>query len=89
MPLFNEASRIYTPGEINVMRDCFSQAAILLEESNSAHTEAELATCIMKLYESGLREPAYIAQLSARLAHSKFRPDADNPNIQGLNEEIL
>ncbi|MGU3400424.1 hypothetical protein ACLBWS_11885 [Brucellaceae bacterium D45D] len=93
MPLFNEASRIYTPAEINVMRDCFSQAVIFLKESNSAYSKAELATSIIKLYESGLRDAAYIAQLSARLAHSKFRADyngdAANPNIQGLHEEIL
>ncbi len=89
MPLFNEASRIYTPSEINVMRDCFSQAAILLEESNRDYSKAELAASIIKLYESGLKDPAYIAQLSARLAHSKFRADADNSNIASLREEIL
>jgi len=72
MPLFNEASRIYNPIEVNFMRSCFSQAAIMLEESDQDYSAADLASCIIMLYQSGLRDHAYLSELSARLAHQRF-----------------
>ncbi|PWL16635.1 hypothetical protein DKP76_16425 [Falsochrobactrum shanghaiense] len=72
MPLFNEASRIYSPNEVNFLRSCFSQSAIILEESDRSYSAEELAGCIIRLYESGLRDLNSIAELAARLAHSKF-----------------
>ena len=72
MPLFNEASRIYHPLEVNFMRSCFSQAAIMLEESDQDYSAADLASCITRLYQSGLRDHAYLRELSARLAHQRF-----------------
>lgn len=73
MPLFNEASRIYNPLEVNFMRSCFSQAAIMLEESDREYSASELAACIIMLYESGLRDHEYLCELSARLAHQRYK----------------
>ncbi|NYD84292.1 hypothetical protein [Brucella intermedia] len=72
MPLFNEASRIYHPLEVNFMRSCFSHAAIMLEEKDQSYSAADLASCIFMLYQSGLRDRAYLSVLSARLAHQRF-----------------
>ncbi|KAB2784593.1 hypothetical protein F9K97_16595 [Brucella anthropi] len=72
MPLFNEASRIYSSVEVNFMRSCFAQSAIILEESDRSYSATELAECIIRLYESGLRDLNYISELAARLAHSRF-----------------
>lgn len=72
MPLFNEASRIYNSLEVNFMRSCFSTAAIMLEESDQNYSAAELASCIIMLYQSGLRDHGYLSELSARLAHQRF-----------------
>nr|WP_278436566.1 hypothetical protein [Brucella anthropi] len=33
MPLFNEASRIYKPEEVNFMRSCFSNTASFLKKA--------------------------------------------------------
>ncbi|WP_235917017.1 hypothetical protein [Brucella anthropi] len=73
MPLFNEASRIYNPLEVNFMRSCFSNAAIMLEESDRTYSPSELASGIIMLYESGLRDQSYICELAARLAHQKYQ----------------
>ena len=73
MPLFNEASRIYNPLEVNFMRSCSSNAAIMLEESDRTYSPSELASGIIMLYESGLRDQSYICELSARLAHQKYQ----------------
>lgn len=72
MPFFNEASRIYNPIEVNFMRSCFSHAAIMLEESDQDYSATDLASCIIMLYQSGLRDHAYLSELSARLAHQRF-----------------
>lgn len=72
MPFFNEASRIYNPIEVNFMRSCFSNAAIILEESDKNYSPSELASSIIMLYESGLRDQSYICELSARLAHQRY-----------------
>ncbi|GAA5658436.1 MULTISPECIES: hypothetical protein [Brucella] len=72
MPLFNEASRIYNSLEVNFMRSCFSTAAIMLEESDQDYSAADLASCIVILYQSGLRDHGYLCELSARLAHQRF-----------------
>ncbi|OAE39740.1 hypothetical protein [Brucella intermedia] len=72
MPFFSEASRIYNPIEVNFMRSCFSNAAIMLEESDQDYSAADLASCIIMLYHSGLRDHAYLSELSARLAHQRY-----------------
>lgn len=72
MPFFNEASRIYDPIEVNFMRSCFSHAATILEESDHDYSAADLASCIILLYQSGLRDHAYLSELSARLTHQRF-----------------
>lgn len=71
MPLFNEASRIYSSVEVNFMRSCFAQSTRILEESDRPYSASELAGCIIRLYESGLRNLDYISELAARLAHSR------------------
>lgn len=81
MPLFNEASRIYKPDEVNFLRSCFSHAAIILEESDRAYRPAELSAAIILLYESGLRDLHYIAELASRLAHK--RQDDRDPDGLG------
>lgn len=73
MPLFNEASRIYSPSEVAFMRSCFGHAAIMLEESDQGYSRSELASCIILLYESGLRDHGYLCELSARLAHQRYQ----------------
>nr|WP_313012367.1 hypothetical protein [Brucella intermedia] len=72
MPFFSETSRIYNPIEVNFMRSCFSNAAIMLEESDQDYSAADLTSCIIMLYHSGLRDHAYLSELSARLAHQRF-----------------
>jgi hypothetical protein len=72
MPFFNEASRIYTPVEVDLLRSCFTYAAVILEESDRNYSASELASCVMMLYEHGLRDRNYLCELAARLAHQKY-----------------
>ncbi|NKC23466.1 hypothetical protein HED50_23180 [Ochrobactrum oryzae] len=87
MPLFNEASRIYKPEEVNFMRSCFSNAAIILEESDREYTASDLSSAIIMLYQNGLRDLTYIAELASRLAHKRYMerhpdtPVAANVNV--------
>jgi hypothetical protein len=85
MPFFNEASRIYNPLEVNFMRSCFGNAAIMLEESDQDYSASELASCIIMLYESGLRDHAYLSELSARLAHQRYLKRHDIEPHQAAN----
>nr|WP_312826005.1 hypothetical protein [Brucella anthropi] len=85
MPLFNEASRIYNPLEVNFMRSCFGNAAIMLEESDRNYSPSELASCIIMLYESGLRDQLYICELAARLAHQRYQTRHDIQRIPAAN----
>ncbi|KAB2703090.1 hypothetical protein D7I41_12735 [Ochrobactrum sp. MH181795] len=85
MPLFNEASRIYNPLEVNFMRSCFSNAAIMLEESDRDYSPSELASSIIMLYESGLRDQLYICELAARLAHQRYQTRHDIQRIPAAN----
>ncbi|MFE0235299.1 hypothetical protein ACFW0F_15265 [Brucella anthropi] len=85
MPLFNEASRIYNPIEVNFMRSCFGNAAIMLEESDRNYSPTELASTIIMLYESGLRDQLYICELSARLAHQRYQTRHDIQTIPVAN----
>ena len=78
MPLFNEASHIYRPDEVDFMRRCFSHAAIILEESDHSYAETELSASIVLLYQGGLRDLHYIAELASRLAHR--RRDGERPD---------
>lgn len=73
MPLFNEAHRIYHPDEINFLRSCYLKAATNLEEQGRDYCASELASCIMMLYESGLRNAAYVSELAARLAYQRYK----------------
>lgn len=72
MPFFNEASRIYTPEEVDFLRSCFTNAAIILEESDRDYSASELASCVMMLYQHGIRDRPYLIELAARLAHQKY-----------------
>lgn len=85
MPLFNEASRIYGPLEVNFMRSCFSNAAIMLEESGQDYSAADLASCILMFYQSGLRDHANLSELSARLAHQRFKIHNDIEQCRTAN----
>ncbi|WP_266031729.1 hypothetical protein [Brucella intermedia] len=82
MPLFNEASRIYHPLEVNFMRSCFSHAAIMLEESDQGYSAADLTSYIIMLYQSGLRDQSYICEIAARLAHHGSRDATKSNNVQ-------
>ncbi|MDX4075567.1 hypothetical protein [Brucella sp. NBRC 113783] len=73
MAFFNEASCIYTPNEVDFLRSCFTTAAIILEESGRPYSPSELAACVIKLYQCGLRERSQLMELAARLAHQKNR----------------
>lgn len=87
MPLFNEASRIYKPEEVNFMRSCFSNAAIILEESDREYAATDLSSAIIMLYQNRLRDLTYIAELASRLAHKRYMerhpdtPIAANVNV--------
>jgi hypothetical protein len=49
MPLFHPSSQIYTAEELDIMRQCFSRAAALLEAESCDFEEAELAAIIYKI----------------------------------------
>ncbi|MFK4062236.1 MULTISPECIES: hypothetical protein [Brucella] len=85
MPLFNEASRIYNPLEVNFMRSCFSHAAIMLEESDRNYSPSELASSIITLYASGLRDQLYICELAARLTHQRYQIRHGSPAAANSN----
>ncbi|MBA8840870.1 hypothetical protein [Ochrobactrum sp. RH2CCR150] len=72
MPLFHEASRIYSQIEVDFMRRCYALASIVLEETNHAYSGRDLASTILLLYDSGLRDYNYIVELSALLSRKKF-----------------
>jgi hypothetical protein len=65
VPLFNEASRIYAPDDIEFLRHCVSLASAKIAEPQLQ--ESLLAERILRLYESGLRDPATICDLAIRL----------------------
>ena len=79
MPFFNEASRIYTPVEVDFLRSCFTNAAITLEESDRDYSAQELASCIIMLFE---REPSRLCELAARLAHQRYTVRQDLRALQ-------
>lgn len=86
MPLFHEASRIYSQVEVDFMRSCYTLAAIVLEESDHAYSGRDLASSILLLYDSGLREQNYIVELSARLSHKRFA-ERHPQNSEGANSQ--
>ncbi|WP_079211028.1 hypothetical protein [Brucella pituitosa] len=65
MPLFNKASRIYGPDEVEFLRNCVSLA--LPKLSDITLDENLLAEQIMRLYESGLRDPSTICDVAVQL----------------------
>ncbi|OYR17329.1 hypothetical protein CEV32_4022 [Brucella rhizosphaerae] len=65
VPLFNEASRIYAPDEIDFMRNCVALASLKL--SGPQLDEAVLAEQVLRLYESGLRDSSVVCDLAIRL----------------------
>jgi hypothetical protein len=69
---YNAASRIYNSIEVNFLRSCFNCAAIILGESYRNYSASELSSCIIMLYEHGLRDQSYLCELAARLAHQKY-----------------
>lgn len=86
MPLFNEASRIYKPEEVNFMRNCFSNAAIILEESDREYAATDLSSAVIMLYRNGLRDLNYISELASRLAHKRYTErHLDAPVVANLN----
>lgn len=87
MPFFNEASRIYNNIEVNFLRSCFNNAAIILEESDRNYSASELSSCIIMLYEHGLRDQSYLCELAARLAHQKFTNRCTMPILYDNSNE--
>ncbi len=73
MPLFSEESRVYDPEEVKFMRRCFSQAALILEESNMDYTVADLSSAIFMLYVKGMRNIDRISTLASRLVAKSYR----------------
>ncbi|NNU63187.1 hypothetical protein D8666_21040 [Ochrobactrum soli] len=86
MPFFNEASRVYNTIEVTFLRSCYTNAAIILEESDQNYSAHELASCIILLYERGLRDQSYISELAANLAHLRYsrRHQMDRANSNNL-----
>lgn len=82
MPLFNEASRIYAPDEIDFLRHCVSLASAKLADTRLE--ESLLAERVLRLYESGLRDAATICDLAVRLTSTGIEPsDAFAANCNG------
>ncbi|KAB2689254.1 hypothetical protein [Brucella pseudogrignonensis] len=82
MPLFNEASRIYAPDEIDFLRHCVSLASAKLADTKLE--ESLLAERVLRLYESGLRDAASICDLAVRLTSTGTEPsDAFAANCNG------
>jgi len=88
MPLFNEAHRIYHPDEINFLRSCYSKAAMNLENQGRDYCASELASCIMMLYESGLRNAAYVSEMAARLAYQRSKKRRLDGPYRAANSNI-
>ena len=86
MPFFNEASRIYNTVEVTFLRGCYTNAAVFLEESDQNYSAHELASCIILLYERGLRDRSFISELAANLAHLRYnrRIQKDRTNSNNL-----
>lgn len=74
MPLFNEVSRIYTPEEIEFLRECVTQASNKLTDND--FDPAVLAQRILKFYESGLRDAEQIVDLTVRM-HDRVKQSLD------------
>jgi len=83
MPLFNNSSHIYSPDEVEALRRCFSNAAIMLNEKGRDYSDAELAEAIIKLFDSGLRDLDQLTELAARLI------DIDTKNEATIAETIV
>lgn len=75
MPLFNEASRIYTPEEIDFLRECVAQASNKLADNND--DSAVLAQRVLRFYESGLRDVEQIANLTVRMHNRVTQSSAE------------
>ncbi|OIS90242.1 hypothetical protein [Brucella cytisi] len=88
MPLFSEASRIYTLEEVNFLRRVHSDAAKLLRTSDREYAEIDLSSTIIMLYESGLRDLGYITELAARLAHQKYQFRHPNDSFPAANSNL-
>lgn len=83
MPLFNSSSHIYSPDEVEDLRRCFSNAAIMLKEKARYYNDADLAEAIIKLFDSGLRDLEQLSELAARLI------DIDTKNEATIAETIV
>jgi hypothetical protein len=62
---------------------------LILEESDHDYSASDLASCIIMLYHSGIRDHAYFCELSARLALQRFQRrheirDTSAANTSGL-----
>ncbi|GLU29314.1 hypothetical protein Brsp01_45470 [Brucella sp. NBRC 12950] len=74
MPLFNEANRIYTPEEIEFLRECVAQASGRLTDRK--HASPILAQRVLMFYESGLRDAEQIVDLTVRM-HDRVKGSLD------------
>ncbi len=82
VPLFNEASRIYAPDEIDFLRRCVALASEKLDSTQLQ--ESLLAERVLRLYESGLRDAATISDLASRLTSKGSQTsDASAANCNG------
>lgn len=88
MPVFNEASRIFTLEEVNFMRRIYSDAASRLEESGLEYTAVDLSSTIIMLYESGLRDLGYLSELASRSAHQKYKFRQPSGSFPAANSNI-
>lgn len=78
MQLFNPSRRIYKPDEVNFLRSCFSEAVNILDTNGQKYATVELSAAIVKLYEGGLRDLNYIAELSSLLANKQYYDRCDD-----------
>ncbi|WP_285540310.1 hypothetical protein [Brucella sp. NBRC 12950] len=83
MPLFNSSSHVYSSDEVEALRRCFSNAAIMLNEKGRDYSDADLAQAIIKLFDSGLRDLDQLSELAARLI------DLDTKNDVTVAETIV
>ena len=71
MPYFNRTSHIYSPDEVNILRSCLERSASLLKATHTHYDEDELATTVIRLYDSGLRDLDHLVELAAQMVTSR------------------
>lgn len=90
MPLFSQTSQIYSPDEVNQLRSCVEQAAVMFEKNGLDYDEGLLAEAVIRLYDSGLRDLTHLTKLAFGIAATPSieRKSGDEGRAANRNREI-